>query len=286
MKLKARAKINLTLDVIGKRENGYHDLEMIMQTINLYDIIKITPHPKNMIKLGSNALWLPISRKNIAYRAAELFFEESSIQSGVSIEIIKQIPAEAGLAGGSTDAAAVLIGLNHLFKTHYTTEKLKELGLLLGADVPFCIEGGTMLATGIGERLTPLTPMPRTFVVLVKPPFGASTTSIYRALDLSCIQTHPNTNAVIEALQKGQVKQMTPHMANVLEEVTIKQYPEIETIKQKFKRYGAMGTLMSGSGSVVFGLFEEAYQAKKAATYFKKTYQHVYITTTYNKGRF
>lgn len=285
MKLKARAKINLTLDVIGKRENGYHDLKMVMQTINLYDIIKIMPNSTKMIKLSSNVSWLPISHKNIAYRAAELFFKEASIDSGVSIEIIKRIPSEAGLAGGSTDAAAVLIGLNRLFKINATQEQLKKLGVLLGADVPFCIEGGTMLAEGIGERLTPLTPMPRTFIVLVKPPFGASTASVYRALDLLSIYNHPSTEAFIKALQTGDVKKMAPYMANVLEEVTIKMHPEIEAIKQKFINYGAMSTLMSGSGSVVFGLFENAYQAKKAANHFKKVYKQVYVTTTYNKGR-
>lgn len=282
MKLKARAKINLSLDVVGKRENGYHDLEMVMQTINLYDIIRITPSSSKMIKLISTASWMPISRKNIAYKAAELILKEAHLDKGVTIEIIKRIPAQAGLAGGSTDAAAVLVGLNRLFNIHYSKEKLKELGLSLGADVPFCIEGGTCLAKGIGEQLTPLSPMPRTFVVLVKPEFGASTAAIYGALNLNQIQKHPNTEGLVNALSQKDVKGIAPHMANVLEEVTIKMYPEIETIKQKFKQYGAFSTLMTGSGSVVFGLFENEEVAKRATRRFKKIYPHVYLTTTYH----
>lgn len=286
MILKARAKINLTLDVVGKRENGYHELKMIMQSINLYDTIKLTPIKTKTIKLSSNALWLPTHKKNIAYRAAALFLDTASIDAGVKIEIMKRIPAEAGLGGGSTDAAAVLVGLNHLFQCAYSQEKLMELGISLGADVPFCIVRNTMLAEGIGEILTPLPSMPRTFIVLVKPPFGASTAEVYGKFNLATVHQHPDTTAVIKALQKGNIKEIASHMINVLEDVTVQMHPEIEVIKQKFLRYGALNALMSGSGSTVFGLFENEQLAQNAAKRFKKSYKQVYVTTTYtNRGK-
>lgn len=282
--LKGRAKINLTLDVVGKRDNGYHDLEMIMQTINLYDTIYIRKTKVPGVRLKSNYSWLPTNEKNIAYRAAELFFEESGINGGVSIEITKRIPVAAGLAGGSTDAATTLVGMNRLYETHYSKEKLMEMGLKLGADVPFCIARGTMLAEGIGEKLTPLVPMPSTYVVLVKPSFGASTAAVYKNLDINNIKIHPDTQCVINALSEGNVKMIAENMANVLEEVTISMYPEIEDIKQAFMKYGAMGTMMSGSGSTVFGLFATKEAAQRASRYFKMQHnmREVYVTTTYS----
>lgn len=282
--LKGRAKINLTLDVVGKRENGYHDLEMIMQTVNLYDTIYIRKTKVPGIRLKANYSWLPTNEKNIAYRAAQLFFEESRIDGGIAVEITKRIPVAAGLAGGSTDAAATLVGLNRLYETHYSKEKLMEMGLKLGADVPFCIARGTMLAEGIGEELTPLTPMPHTYVVLVKPPISVSTAVVYKNLDINCIKKHPETTTVIEALKEGNVQKIADHMSNVLEEVTIPMHPEIEAIKKAFMKQGAMGTMMSGSGSTVFGLFETKEAANKAAKYFKihHNMREVYVTTTYS----
>lgn len=282
--LKGRAKINLTLDVVGKRENGYHDLEMIMQTVNLYDTIYIRKTKVPGIRLKANYSWLPTNEKNIAYRAAQLFFEESGINGGIAIEITKRIPVAAGLAGGSTDAAATLVGLNRLYETHYSREKLMEMGLKLGADVPFCIVRGTMLAEGIGEELTPLTPMPQTYVVLVKPPISVSTAVVYKNLDLNQIKKHPETKIVIEALEKGNVQKIADHMSNVLEEVTIGMHSEIEDIKKDFMKHGAMGTMMSGSGSTVFGLFNTREAANKAAKFFKMHHniREVYVTTTYS----
>ncbi len=282
--LKGRAKINLTLDVVGKRENGYHDLEMIMQTVNLYDTIYIRKTKVPGVRLKSNYSWLPTNEKNIAYRAAELFFEESGIHGGVAIEITKRIPVAAGLAGGSTDAAATLVGLNRLYETGYSKEKLMEMGLKLGADVPFCIARGTMLAEGIGEVLTPLEPMPTTYVVLVKPPFSASTAVVYKSLDINNIKRHPETQKVIEALKNGDVKEIASNMSNVLEEVTIPMHPEIDKIKEGFVKHGAMGTMMSGSGTTVFGLFENEEAAKRASRYFKSQHniREVYVTTTYS----
>ena len=282
--LKGRAKINLTLDVVGKRENGYHDLEMIMQTVNLYDTIYIRKTKVSGIRLKANYSWLPTNEKNIAYRAAQLFFEESGIDGGVAIEITKRIPVAAGLAGGSTDAAATLIGLNRLYETNYSREKLMEMGLKLGADVPFCIARGTMLAEGIGEELTPLTPMPHTHVVLVKPPISVSTAVVYKSLNLNCIKKHPETKTVIEALEEGNVQKIADHMSNVLEEVTIAMHPEIEQLKKDFMKQGAIGAMMSGSGSTVFGLFNTREAASRAAKYFKMHHniREVYVTTTYS----
>lgn len=289
--LKGRAKINLTLDVIGKRENGYHDLQMIMQSINLHDTIYIRKTKTKGVRLEANYSWLPTNEKNIAYRAAQLFFEESNIQGGVAIEITKRIPVAAGLAGGSTDAAATLVGMNRLYNTRYSKEKLMEMGLKLGADVPFCIMRGTMLAEGIGEVLTPLKPMPSTYVVLVKPPVSVSTASVYKGLNLETIKTHPDTQAVIKALDEGDVRKIASHMSNILEEVTISMHPVIQEIKESLMEYGAMGAMMSGSGSTVFGLFNNREAAAKAANYFKVqcNMREVYVTTTYStiekKGR-
>lgn len=282
--LKGRAKINLTLDVVGKRENGYHDLEMIMQSINLYDTIYIRKTKVPGVRLKANYSWLPTNEKNIAYRAAQVFFEESGINGGVAIEITKRIPVAAGLAGGSTDAAAALVGLNRLYETHYSKEELMEMGLKLGADVPFCIARGTMLAEGIGEVLTPLTPMPHTYVVLVKPPISVSTATVYKSLNLETVKKHPQTQVVIEALQEGNVKKIAEHMDNVLEEVTIPMHAEIEEIKKNFMKHGAIGSMMSGSGSTVFGLFQTKEAANKAARYFKMQHnmREVYVTTTYS----
>lgn len=283
--LKGRAKINLTLDVVGKRENGYHDLQMIMQTINLYDTIFIRRAKTPGIRLKANFSWLPTNEKNIAYRAAQLFFEEAGIRDyGVSIEITKRIPVAAGLAGGSTDAAATLVGLNRLYGTFYKKEKLMEMGLKLGADVPFCIARGTMLAEGIGEVLTPLKPAPHLYVVLVKPPISVSTASVYNGLNLNNIQLHPDTPRMIEAIEARNPYEIAKHMANVLEEVTIPMHPIIGELRKEMAQQGAIGAMMSGSGSTVFGLFDSKEKANKAAQYFKvgRGIREVYVTTTYS----
>lgn len=283
--LKARGKINLTLDVIGKRDNGYHDLRMIMQTINLYDTIFIRKTRVPGIRLSANYAWLPTNEKNIAYRAAQLFFEEANIEDGVALEITKRIPVSAGLAGGSTDAAATLIGLNRLFKTRFSREKLMEMGLQLGADVPFCILRGTALAEGIGEKLTPLPNMPYTHVVLVKPPISVSTALVYQNLDINTIQNHPNTEAAIQALKEGNRYQIAKNMVNVLEQVTTKMHPIIQDYKDDLIRHKAIGAMMSGSGSTVFGLFEDKKKAQEVARYFKfeRNVRDVYTTSTYLK---
>lgn len=283
--LKARGKINLTLDVVGKRENGYHDLRMIMQTINLYDTLFIRKIKIPGVRLTANYSWLPTNEKNIAYRAAQLFFEESNINAGVAIELTKRIPVAAGLGGGSADAAATLIGLNRLFNAGYSVQKLMDMGLKLGADVPFCILRGTMLAEGIGEVLTPLPSMPSISVVLVKPPISVSTASVYNNLDISTINVHPNTEAMIEAIKQRKLQSIAQHMVNVLEGVTIPMHPVISEYKEELIKHGAVGAMMSGSGSTVFGLFETKEKAYTAAKYFKiqQGIRDVYVTTTYCK---
>lgn len=283
--LKARGKINLTLDVVGKRENGYHDLRMIMQTINLHDTLYIRKTKVPGIRLQANYPWLPTNEKNIAYRAAQIFFEELEQKNGVAIEITKRIPVSAGLAGGSTDAAATLIGLNRLFNTGYTREKLMDMGLKLGADVPFCILRGTVLAEGIGEELTPLKSMPYTHVVLVKPPVSVSTAVVYKNLDINNIHLHPDTEAAIRAIENKDLHGIAKNMVNVLEGVTIPMYPIIREFKEELIKHGAVGAMMSGSGSTVFGLFESKEKAYMAAKYFKwqRNVRDVYLTTTFSK---
>ncbi len=283
--LKARGKINLTLDVVGKRENGYHDLRMIMQTINLYDTLFIRKTKTLGIRLQTNYSWLPTNEKNIVYRACQVFFEEAQLEARVAVEITKRIPVAAGLAGGSTDAAATLIGLNRLFDTKHSKKKLMEMGLKLGADVPFCILRGTVLAEGIGEVLTPISEMPYTYVVLAKPPISVSTASVYKNLDISKIHSHPDTEGMIKAIREKDLKRIADNMVNVLEGVTIPMHPIIRTYKEELVRCGAAGAMMSGSGSTVFGLFDSKEKAYAAATHFKGqlNVRDVFTTTTYSK---
>lgn len=285
--LRAKGKINLTLDVVGRRENGYHDLRMIMQSINLYDTIKIKKTKTPGIKIENNLSWLPTDDKNIAYKAAKLFLEEAGIESGIYINIFKRLPVAAGLAGGSSNAAAVLIGMNKIFKTEFTKKELMAMGLKLGADVPFCILRGTALAEGIGEELTPLTSLPYTHILLAKPNVSVSTGSVYRGLDLENIKNHPNTDEVVKAINKGNREFVIHNMRNVLEDVTIKIHPQIQSIKEDMLAQGAIGTMMSGSGPTVFGVFDTREACIKAAEYFKQEcgLREVHVTSTYYQGR-
>lgn len=285
--LKARGKINLTLDVIGKRDNGYHDLDMIMQTINLYDTIKIKKTKTPGIRIHNNLTWLPADHRNIAYKAAQLFLKEADIVSGIYIDIVKRIPVAAGLAGGSSDAAAVLVGMNKLFKTGYSKKQLMEMGVKIGADVPFCIMRGTVLAQGIGEVLTPIKPLPYTHLLLVKPNISVSTASVYKALQINTIKTHPQTESVVQAINKGDTDYIFSHMVNVLEGVTTKMHPEIEKIKAQMIEHGAISSMMSGSGPTVFGIFDSKKKAQLAADFFKVACElrEVHVTSTFHRGK-
>lgn len=287
MELKALAKINLGLDVLGRRENGYHDVRMIMQSIYLYDEVKIERTEKPGIELKSNLYFLPTGEGNIAYKAAKMLMEEFQITEGVRITLNKHIPVAAGMAGGSSNAAAVLFGMNKIFELKLTQQELMERGVRLGADVPYCIMRGTVLAEGIGEELTTLTPMPKCFVLIAKPPVSVSTKVVYEALDAKEIVDHPDINGLIAGLEHRDLKEIAACMGNVLEDVTIPMHPVIEEIKQEMKHSGALNAMMSGSGPTVFGLFETKSAARKAQERIRKKAlaKQVYVTNMHGAGR-
>lgn len=264
MKLKAMAKINLGLDVLRKRSDGYHDLRMIMQTVYLYDQIEISEVKTSGITLTTNAGYLPVNEDNLVYKAAKLLMDEFGIAQGVNICLKKYIPVAAGLAGGSSDAAATLVGLNRLFSLGLSREELRKRGVKIGADVPYCIMRGTALAEGIGDVLTMLPAAPDMHVVLAKPPIHVSTGFVYTNLKADRLAYHPDIDAQVDAIRTGDGYAMAKLMGNVLETVTIPAYPVIDEIKETMKRAGALGAMMSGSGPTVFGLFDDAAQAKKA----------------------
>lgn len=285
IELKARAKINLVLDVTGKRDDGYHDVEMIMQTVNLYDYITIRKMRAPGIKLKTDLKWLPEDEKNLAFKAAHLMVETYKIKDGILIELQKRIPVAAGLAGGSSDAAAVFVGLNRLFDLKIPKKELMNLGFTLGADIPYCILRGTALAEGIGEKLTRLPPMPFCYVVIAKPSISVSTAHVYQNLNLKDLSFHPKVKEVIKGINLGDINLIARHLGNVLESVTIKEYPIINNIKKIMTEYGALGTLMSGSGPSVFGLFKNKKEAQAVSTELKlhsKT-KDVFVTTIFNR---
>lgn len=281
--LHAYAKINLGLDVIGKRPDGYHEVRMIMQTIKICDEVTLTRKKEPGIRLEMNPAILPVNAENLAYRAAALLMEEFQIREGVLITLKKVIPVAAGMAGGSSDAAAVLRGINTLFGLGLSDGELCRRGVRLGADIPYCIIGGTMLAEGIGEALTPLPKMPRTPLVIAKPAAGVSTGEVYRRLDAGKVLMHPDIDAVMEGLRRQSVKIIAENLGNVLEAVTIPAHPEIAEIKDVMIEQGALGALMSGSGPTVFGLYESCEQAKRAKEALAQTQlaKELFVTETY-----
>lgn len=248
MKIKAYAKINISLDIVGKREcDGYHLLKMIMQNIDLYDEISIEKQ-KSGITISCNKSYVPTDSRNLAYKAASLFKDTYNIEDGVHIDITKNIPVSAGLAGGSTDAAAVLKTMNKIFKVNASNEELMELGLKLGADIPYCINGGTALCEGIGEKITTLAPFKDKILVLVKPSFGVSTKEVYKAFNLDRVRVHPKTENLIEAMEQDNLYYVANNMKNLLENVTLRKHNILIKIKEDMNRYGAVGSMMSGSG--------------------------------------
>ena len=287
IELKALAKINLGLDVLGVRENGYHDVRMVMQTVYLYDEVTIQKREAPGIELKTNLFYLPVDERNIAYKAARLLMDEFGIKEGVSINLKKHIPVAAGLAGGSSNAAAVLVGMNRMFRLGLTEEELMERGVALGADVPYCVMRGTVLAEGIGEILTPLAPLPKCHVLIAKPPISVSTKTVYEKLDSKEITEHPDIDGVIRALEDGDIEQVAHSMGNVLERVTIEDYPVIEQIKNVMKENGAIGAMMSGSGPTVFGIYRTRQEAKQAGYEIrrKQLTKQVYVTNVHNARR-
>ncbi len=287
MRLKALGKINLGLDVLGRREDGYHDVRMVMQTVYLYDQICIEKMKEPGIEIKTNLYYLPVNENNLVYKAAKLLMEEFGIEEGVKIDLEKHIPVAAGMAGGSSDAAAVLFGVNRMFDLGLSREGLMERGVAIGADVPYCVMRGTVLAEGIGEMLTPLPPMPRCAVLLAKPPVAVSTKLVYEKLDSREIVMHPNIDGIIDGLKNGSLSQVASHMGNVLEDVTVSEYPVIEKIKNAMKEEGAMNAMMSGSGPTVFGLFDDKRKARVAMRKIKKKglTRQLYVVNVHNAGR-
>ena len=287
LELKALGKINLGLDVLGKRENGYHDVRMVMQTVYLYDQIWMVKTKEPGIRLSTNLFYLPVNENNLAYRAAELLMKEFGIQEGIKIILDKHIPVAAGMAGGSSNAAAVLFGMNRMFSLGLSQKELMERGVSLGADVPYCIMRGTVLAEGIGEKLTPLPPMPRCFVLLAKPSISVSTKMVYEKLDSHEIAKHPDFVGIIEGLKGRDLLSVAACMGNVLEKVTVEAYPVINEIKEVMKKQGALNAMMSGSGPTVFGLFDDKKKAKKAAFKIREMQlaRQTYVTGVHNTRR-
>ena len=272
------AKINLTLDVLSKRPDGYHNVEMIMQTVSLYDLILVDKTEKN-ISISTNLKYLPVNEKNIAYKAALEFFKYTSITGGCKIMIHKNIPVAAGLAGGSGNAAAVLCSLDKLYNTNLSLDELMDIGSKLGADVPYCIIGGTALATGIGEILTPLPSIPKCNILMVKPPISVSTAAIYEAIDTAEIDKRPNTNAMIDALAQKDLISVAQNLSNVMGNVTETMHPIVKGIRRKMLMNGALGAVMSGSGPTVFGIFPDYETAKKSHDSFYYQFKEVYLVS-------
>lgn len=287
MKLKALAKINLGLDVIGKREDGYHEVKMIMQTIRLYDRISIQKIKEKTIQVKTNLFYLPENENNLVYKAAKLLQDEFQMPEGVVIELQKYIPVAAGMAGGSSDAAAVLYGMNRMFRLGLSMEELMERGVKIGADVPYCIMRGTALAEGIGEKLTELPATPACKVLIAKPPISVSTKFVYENLKLDENTIHPDIDLLVQDIEKGNLKEMAAHMGNVLESVTIPNYPVIAEIKEQMMQDGALNAMMSGSGPTVFGLFDDEEKAEYAYHRMREgnLAKQVYLTDIYNNRR-
>ncbi len=253
--VKAPAKINLTLDVLYKRPDNYHEVQMVMTTVDLADRIGLENRNDGLIKIFSADRFVPDDERNFAYQAAKLLKDTYGIKHGVSITIEKEIPIAAGLAGGSSDAAATLRGLNELWKLNLSLDTLAELGAKIGSDVSFCVYGGTALATGRGEKIQELSAPPACWVVLAKPKIGVSTAEIYGSLKVDQI-THPNTAGMLKAIEANNYELMCNSLGNVLESVTFNLYPEVVTLKEQMQRFGADAVLMSGSGPTVFGLVD------------------------------
>lgn len=287
IELKALGKINLGLDVLGKRENGYHDVRMVMQTIYVYDNVTIQKTKESGIVVKTNLFYLPTDENNIAYQAAKLLMDEFEIKEGVMITLDKHIPVAAGMAGGSSNAAAVLVGMNQLFGLGLGMEELMERGVRLGADVPYCVMRGTVLAEGIGEILTPLPPLPKCYVLIAKPGISVSTKMVYEKLDATEIKEHPDIDAIVEGLEQGDLERVAMSMGNVLENVTIELYPEIRQIKKLMLETGAMNAMMSGSGPTVFGIYKERKLAKAAQKRLReeRLAKQIYIANVHNTRR-
>lgn len=285
--VKALAKINLGLDVVRKRADGYHEVRMVMQTIHLFDRLEITRNPSGRITMSVNLPFLPTNENNLVYKAAALLKEEFQIKDGIDVKLHKHIPVAAGMAGGSTDAAAVLYGMNRIFGLGLSREQLMERGVKLGADVPYCVMRGTALAEGIGEELTALPPMVKCPVLIAKPQISVSTKFVYENLKLNEKTVHPNIDKLVADIRAKDLRAIASDMGNVLETVTIPNYPVIAEIKEHMMEHGALNAMMSGSGPTVFGLFEDEDKAAAAYEAMRESNlaRQVYLTSIYNNAR-
>lgn len=290
LSLKAYGKINLGLDVLRRREDGYHDVRMIMQTVGIFDRVDLIWKEEPGIQVETNLYYLPTNENNLVYKAAKLLMDEFQVQEGLLIRLRKFIPVAAGMAGGSSDAAAVLFGINKMFRLGLTTEELMQRGVKIGADVPYCILRGTALSEGIGEVLTSLPPVPQCQVLVAKPGINVSTKFVYENLHANDLrpEQHPDIDGMIRAIKAQDLQGIADKLGNVLETVTVKEYPVIQEIKDKMVEFGAIGSLMSGSGPTVFGLFtnpKAAQQAYEELRYGESSglAKQVYLTNFYNQ---
>lgn len=278
----AYAKINLGLDVLRKREDGYHEVRMIMQTVGISDTLEFQVTDQPGIEIKSDSGEVPCDDSNLIYKAAKLLVDEFDITGGLSVRLEKRIPVAAGMAGGSTDAAATLRAVNKLFSLGLSNEELAKRGKAIGADVPYCVAGGTALCEGIGEILTPIDGMPELHLVVAKPAVSVSTAFVYGNLKASEIKNHPDIDGMARAIEAGDVRGIASRLGNVLESVTLPEYPVITRIKQTLKDLGALGVLMSGSGPTVFAIFKDKEKARLAYAGMKeaKLAKDVFLTTS------
>ena len=286
MRLRAMAKINLGLDVIGKREDGYHEVRMIMQTIKMYDMLEIRRKSSPGISLSVNLPYVPCDERNLVYRSAKLLMDEFGEKEGLTMKLAKTIPVAAGMAGGSSDAAAAFVGVNRLFRLGLSRKELMERAVQIGADVPYCIMRGTALAEGIGEKLTELPPLPDCYILIGKPAVNVSTKTAYENLNLEKIGKRPDIDGMIRDIRNQDLYTMTEKMENVFEPGIVEKYPVIGEIRDFMTKRGAIKAMMSGSGPTVFGIFDDAGRVRSAAKALKASglARTVFATRTYNPG--
>lgn len=286
MRLRALAKINLGLDILGKREDGYHEVRMIMQTIQMYDVLEIRKTRRPGIALATNLPYIPTDERNLVYKAAKLLMDEFQLKEGLNIKLAKSIPVAAGMAGGSSDAAAAFVGVNRIFNLGLSERELMERAVKVGADVPYCIMRGTALAEGIGEKLTWIPQVPKCYVLIGKPGVSVSTKLAYESISMDGIESHPDIDGMIQDIEKGDLLGMTSKMGNVFEPGIIKRYPIIQEIKDLMEANGALKAMMSGSGPTVFGIFDNQDKMRAAAAVLRKSRlaKTVFATTVYNRN--
>ena len=286
MRLRALAKINLGLDILGKREDGYHEVRMIMQTIQMYDVLEIRKTRRPGIALATNLPYIPTDERNLVYKAAKLLMDEFQLKEGLNIKLAKSIPVAAGMAGGSSDAAAAFVGVNRIFNLGLSERELMERAVKVGADVPYCIMRGTALAEGIGEKLTWIPQVPKCYVLIGKPGVSVSTKLSYESISMDGIESHPDIDGMIQDIEKGDLLGMTSKMGNVFEPGIIKRYPIIQEIKGLMEANGALKAMMSGSGPTVFGIFDNQDKMRAAVAVLRKSRlaKTVFATTVYNRN--